>query len=140
MKSAGWHYKFLNGYNPEAEATLPIALGANAFNLTIESIPFSRDSNAAFDPVGYGFKSISLSGDKLASGSQVLWERRDWHIVSNEEYERLKEQAGYHGYHTRLTWLWLAALLLVVALKFSTWFRALSGFGTVKRRVLGLAI
>jgi hypothetical protein len=131
FKAAGWHYKVL-GYNPEM-GTLPITLAGNTFNLTVENTPFSRDDYVAFDPVAYGPKSIVLSGDKLASSSQVLWESRGWQTISKAEYERLKQQGDYHEYHAR--WTWLLLLVAVVPL-FLKWLPVLFKFGTVKRRVL----
>ena len=132
FKSAGWHYKLL-GYSGETQATLPITLAGTTFNLTVENVTFSRDANAEFDPTAYGSKSILLSGDKLAPGSQMLWERRGWQVISKGEYERLKEQAGYHGSDSRLPWLLLLLALLPLSIKLLP---LLLKFGTVKRRVL----
>ena len=50
FKDAGWHYKFLTGYEGGGtEATLPITMGANTFNLTLQSVPFSKEGAARFD-------------------------------------------------------------------------------------------
>jgi hypothetical protein len=136
FKTAGWHYKFLTGYSPDAEATLPIKLAGNAFNLTVESTPFAKGDDASFDLVSYGTKTLRLSGDKLSSAPQVLWSRSGWQTVSKDEYEHLKRQTGHPRYQPRFTWLWLAAVVFLLLFRFGSWFHVLFAFGGVKRRVL----
>lgn len=138
FKGAGWHYKFLNGYNSSGttQATLPIGLTGNLYNLTIESSAFKQNGVVGFDPLSYGTRSLEISGDKFASGPQILWSRRGWQPIAREDYDRLRQQYGRRGYQTPNSWIWLVVLAVLFLWRFSSWLQILFTFATVKRRVL----
>jgi hypothetical protein len=138
FKDAGWHYKFLTGYEGGSTgATLPITMGANTFNLTLQSVPFSKDGAARFDVLSFGTKSIQISGEKLASGPQTLWSKTGWQEVSKADYLRMQQQFGrtrQQQYPAKFTGLLI--FLVVVVWHFVRWLRVLFAFATMKERVL----
>jgi hypothetical protein len=138
FKEAGWHYKFLTGYEGGGNAaTLPITMGANTFNLTLQSAPFAKTGTARFDVLSFGTKSIQISGEKLASGPQTLWSKTGWQEISKGDYLRLQQQFGRARRQqspVQLTWLFV--LLALIVWKFASWFNLLFAFATVKGRVL----
>jgi hypothetical protein len=138
FKDTGWHYKFLNGYNAggTTQATLPVSLTGNNFNLTIESSSFKQTDFRGFDPLSYGTKSLQLSGDKIASEPQILWSGRGWQPISREDYDRLKQQYGHRGYQSPNSWGWLVVVAVLFLWRFGSWLQVLFTFATVKRRVL----
>jgi hypothetical protein len=138
LKSAGWHYKLLNAYRPDGgtEATLPMEVGGNKFDLTLENSPVDRNNFADFDFLLYGAKSLKISGDKVAYGEQVLWNREGWQTVSKADYERMKREYGGPRESFRFAWIWLVMALALLAWKFGSWFHLLSTFGSAKGRVL----
>jgi hypothetical protein len=138
FKDAGWHYKFLTGYEGSGnEATLPITMGANTFNLTLQSAPFSKDGAARFDVLSFGTKSIQISGEKLASGPQTLWSKTGWQEVSEADYLRLQQQFGRaRRQQSPLQFTGLFIFLVLILLRFAGWFQVLFNFATVKGRVL----
>jgi hypothetical protein len=136
---AGWHYKVLTGFETAAgtEATLPITLGESTFDLTIQTFPPNPDLVAHLDFLSVGVRSLQLSGNKLASAPQVLWNQQGWRAVSKEEYQQLRAQ---YGRPTRAlpvsTWVWLAVALVCFLWRFGGFFHTLWIFGTMKQRVL----
>jgi len=138
FKDAGWHYKFLTGYEGRGnEATLPITMGANTFNLTLQSVPFAKAGAERFDVLSFGTKTIQISGEKLASGPQTLWSKSGWQEISKADYLRLQQQFGrtrQQRYPAQLTGLLI--FLVVVVWNFAGWFRVLFSFATMKERVL----
>jgi hypothetical protein len=138
FKEAGWHYKFLTGYEGGGNAaTLPITMGVNTFNLTLQSAPFAKTGTARFDVLSFGTKSIQISGEKLASGPQTLWSKTGWQEISKDDYLRLQQQFGRARRQqspVQLTWLFV--LLALIVWKFASWFNLLFAFATVKGRVL----
>ncbi len=138
FKEAGWHYKFLTGYEGGGNAaTLPITMGANRFNLTLQSAPFAKTGTARFDVLAFGTKSIQISGEKLASGPQTLWSKTGWQEISKDDYLRLQQQFGRarrQPFPVQLMWLFV--LLALMVWKFASWFNLLFAFATVKGRVL----
>ena len=139
FKDAGWHYKLLPGYESNgAGATLPISLGDNTFNLTLHAFPTEKAGGARFDFLAYGTRTIQLSGDKLASGPQMLWSQQGWQPVSREEYERMEMQYGHGNHHPRplASLIWLGVLLSLLLWRFGSWMHLLFTFATMKGRVL----
>ncbi len=137
FKQSGWHYKFLTGYEARGgEATLPIVLGANTFDLTVESSPINRDISAQFDLLTFGPKNIRLSGDHLASSPQILWTQSGWQPISKVEYEQMKNRYGTGSLNSFPSWIWLAAVVVLAVWRFGHWFLLLFNMATVKRRVL----
>jgi len=138
FKEAGWHYKFLTGYEGGGNAaTLPITMGANRFNLTLQSAPFAKTGTARFDVLAFGTKSIQISGEKLASGPQTLWSKTGWQEISKDDYLRLQQQFGRAGRQPfPVQLMWLFVLLALMVWKFASWFNLLFAFATVKGRVL----
>ena len=138
LKSAGWHYKLLNAYRSGGgtEATLPMEVGNSQFDLTLENSPADRNNFTDFDFLLYGAKSLKISGDKVAKGEQVLWNRAGWQTVSKADYERMKREYGGPRESYRLAWVWLVMALALVAWKFGSWFHLLSTFGFAKGRVV----
>jgi hypothetical protein len=140
FRDAGWHYKVLTGYESTAgaEATLPIALGENTFDLTIQNFPTTTDRVAHLDFLSFGIRNLQLSGNKLVSAPQMLWTAQGWQTVSKEEYEPLRTQFGRA---TRAplpvtTWVWLVVAVCCILWRFGGWFHILWTFGTMKQRVL----
>jgi hypothetical protein len=138
FKDAGWHCKFLSGYEGGGnEATLPIILGANTFNLTVQSVPFGKNATARFDLLTFGTKNIQISGEKLASGTKTLWTQTGWQEISKTDYLRLQQQFG-HGRRQQspMRFTGLFVLLALIVWRFAGWFHVLFTFATMKGRVL----
>ena len=139
FKDAGWHYKVLTGYESTGNtATLPIVLGENAFNLTIQSVPFKQAGVARFDLLTFGIKNMQIAGEKLASGPRTLWTQNGWQPVSKAEYDGLQARYG-HGQRRSSpasSLLWLVVLLGLVIWRFGSWIHLLFTFATMKSRVL----
>jgi len=140
FKAAGWHYKFLSGYGSGngTEATLPLSLAGNTYNLTTESTSLPKNGPWRFDLLSFGAREIRLSGGTLGSGMQVLWNRTGWQEVSKEDYQRLKEQYGRRRnlYQSPTQWVWLVVLAFLCLWRFGGWLHVLFTFATVKGRVL----
>jgi hypothetical protein len=138
FKDAGWHYKFLTGYEGGGNAaTLPINMGTSTFNLTLQSVPFSKDGAARFDVLSLGTKSIQISGEKLASGPQTLWSKTGWQEISKADYLRLQQQFGRARRQQSLVqFTGLFIFLVLIFWKFASWFNLFFSFATVKGRVL----
>ena len=139
FKAAGWHHKLLAAYvdGSAAEVTLPLQVGTNAFNLTLENDRVDRNNLANFDFMMYGVKSLKVSGDHLRNGEQTLWSRVGWQTISKADYERMKgESVPGPGLPSRYVWPWLLLAVLLLALKFWSWGNVLFRFGSVKQRVL----
>jgi hypothetical protein len=137
FKDAGWHYKFLSGYEGAGTAaTLPIILGANTFNLTLQSVPLTKDATPRFDLLALGTKSIQISGEKLASGPQTLWAKTGWQEISKADYLRLQQQYGRPRHQSPVPFTSLFILLAVILWRFAGFFHALFSMATMKGRVL----
>lgn len=134
FKAAGWHYKLMSGYG-SPEATLPMTLSGNTFNLTLASAP-PQDTARGFDFLLYGAKSIQLSGEKLGPEAKTLWSRSGWQTITKAEFENLNRKYGRGRYQARFPWTPLIILALLVVWKFASWFDVLFTFGTMKRRIL----
>jgi len=137
FKDAGWHYKFLSAYAGQGSAaTLPIMLGGNGFNLTVESFPLTKSSAARFDFMTIGNKSIRLTGDKLSGGPQTLWNQSGWREISKQDYEDLQRQYGRQTRTAFPAFVWLLLLAFLLLWRFGSWIHVLFTFATMKSRVL----
>jgi hypothetical protein len=137
FKDAGWHYKFLTAYEGGGtEATLPITMGTSTFKLTLQSVPFAKDGAARFDVLSFGTRSIELSGEKLASGPQTLWNKTGWQEVSKADYLHLQQQYGHARRQSPMQFRWLFIVLALIVWRFAGWFHVLFTFATMKGRVL----
>ena len=137
FKDAGWHCKLLNGYEGKgAEATLPIQLATQAFNLTIRSFPLPTNHTAQFNLLSIGAKSLEISGGKPPQASQVLWSQNGWREIPKKEYEFRALQSGRATTAPVAIWGWLAILLSVMVWRFYGWAHLLFSFFTMKGRVL----
>ena len=137
FKDAGWHYKFLTGYEGGGtEATLPITMGANTFNLTLQSVPFSKEGTARFDLLSFGVKRVQISGEKLASGPQTLWSKTGWQEISKTDYLRMQQQFGRSRRQPAMQFTWLFVVMALIVWRFAGWFHVLFTFATMKGRVL----
>jgi hypothetical protein len=138
FKQAGWHYKFLTGYEASGgEATLPIELGPNTFNLTVESTPINRDMSSQFDFMTFGARGVRLSGDHLAGGPQVLWTQSGWQTLTKSEYEQMTKRYGSGRVSSLPSWMWLAAIVVAVFWRFGHWASLLFSVTSLKSRILG---
>jgi hypothetical protein len=138
LKAAGWHHKFLNGYEggKSHQATLPITVAGSTYGVTTETSTFAKNGAGRFDLLSVGIKVLRLSGDKLPAGGQVLFERTGWQEVSKEEYERLRKQYGRPRYQSHFQWMWLIVLAGLFLWRFGGLAHALFTLVTVKGRVL----
>jgi len=140
FKAAGWHYKFLNGYEggKSRQATLPIRVAGNNYEVTTASTPFAKKAADRFDLISVGMSVLRISGDRLPSGTQVLFNRTGWQPVSKEEYERLKRQ--YRDprlrYDSPLRLTWILVLLFFLLWRFGGWIHVLLTLLGVKGRVM----
>lgn len=137
FKNAGWHTKMLTGYEGNGtEATLPIQMGSQTFDLTIRSLPISSDHTPQFDLLSFGPKSIEISGDGFPQNGQVLWSQNGWREISRNEFELRAQQSGRSESAPVTIWVWLAVFLLVMSWKFFGWAHFLFNLFSMKRRVL----
>ncbi|PYP84896.1 MAG: hypothetical protein DMG65_21685 [Candidatus Angelobacter sp. Gp1-AA117] len=128
FKAAGWHYKFLNGYQGRnLTATLPMQLDQSVFNLTVHSFAMPTDIRNVIDLDGVGIRQMEISGDKLEP--QTLWKQNGRREISKVEFERLQGQSGYRIQRPYAAILWLLVLLLVAFWKLASWGHLLLGFG-----------
>jgi len=136
FKDAGWHYKFLTGYEGMALATLPIGFPGSSFSLTIEGFPPMKSGPARFDLLTMGTRSIGVAGEKLSGGAQTLWTQSGWREIHRPDYEALQRQYGRQSHTPRPSIAWLLVLALLLAWRFGSWIHLLFTFASMKRRVL----
>jgi hypothetical protein len=135
FKAAGWHYKQLNGWQTASQASLPITLGKEGFELTIVSFPNPTETGSPFDLTNFGIKSVEISSSNQQSHRQ-LWQQNGWQAVSKSEFEKLVQRPG-HQFSTPFTmWIWLAVLLFFMVWKFTGWFFLLSRLFGLRGRLL----
>jgi hypothetical protein len=136
FQDGGWHYKTLTGYESKStEATLPVILGENTFNLTLRRFPPTRGV-PRFDLLSYGTGSIELSGHKLEPRTVALWRQNGWKDVSRQEYYRLAQQYGHGTHQPFVTSAWLFTLAALLFWRFGSWIHVLFTLATMKGRVL----
>lgn len=133
FKAAGWHYKLLFSYN--TDATLPIVLGDNSFDLSVEKSKIQPNS-FGFDWLLGGAANVRLSGQKLGSAPALLWSQAGWRTVSKGEYEDLRREYGLQQYRRPLAWTWIVLLIFIVLWRYGSFLHVVFSFLTVKRRVL----
>jgi hypothetical protein len=138
LKTAGWHYKFLNGYEggQSHKAVLPITVAGSNYEITTESTKFGKDSSGRFDVISVGMKSLQISGSAITSGPQTLFDRTEWREVSKDEYQRLQKQYGDPRYRFHFQWIWIALLAALAAWRFGGWVHLLLTLLGIKGRVL----
>jgi hypothetical protein len=137
FKDAGWHYKVLAAYQKKEEATLPIELGRETFNLTVRTFPAPTQETARFDFLSIGTKRIELSGMNLSSHTtQVLWDQRGWREISKDEYQSRTRQSGIMPHQPVAGWSWMVLLLALVFWRFAGWGHLLFSLVTSKSRIL----
>ena len=135
LKRAGWHHKFLFGYSANGgEATLPMQLGKNSYELTLESAPYTHYD--AFDPLTYGARSVKISGEKVSGASPELWTQKGWQPIAKADYERDRNRYGTGRVGGLPSWGWLVAVLVIFGWRFGHWFYLIFNVASVKRRVL----
>jgi hypothetical protein len=137
FKAAGWHYKLLTGFETKGtQATLPIQLGKNTFDLTITKLPKPQPGEARFDPIAAGIKSLEISASGQQQATRVLWNPGGWRQVSKREFEEEVRRSGRAVTLPYTFWIWVPIFILLMVWKLSGWgYLILNVFG-VKRRVL----
>jgi hypothetical protein len=83
FKAAGWHYRHLTGYETKAmQATQPITLSKNSFDLTVTKLPMSESDELRFDLMAVGVKSVEISRNGQQTSTQALWNLKGMQTVS----------------------------------------------------------
>jgi len=137
FKAAGWHYKLLTGFETKGtQATLPIQLGKNSFNLMVSKFLAPKADEGRFDLLAGGIKSLELSGNGKQQATQVLWNPGGWRLVSRREFEEEIRRSGRAVTLPYTFWIWIPVFILLMVWKLSGWgYLILNVFG-VKRRIL----
>ena len=95
FKAAGWHYKHWTGYETKAmQATLPITLSKNSFDLTITKLPMPKSDELRFDLMAVGIKSVEISRNGQQTSTQALWNLKGMQTVSKREFEERMQRSG----------------------------------------------
>ena len=137
FKAAGWHYKHLTGYETKTtQATLPISLGKNSFDLTITKLIRPKTDEVRFDPMAGGVKSLEISRNGPQSSTQALWNLRGMQTVSKRDFEERIQRSGQPVRAPYMVWIWVVVFILFTLLKLSGWGYLLVNLLGVKRRVL----
>jgi len=137
FKAAGWHYKVLTGFETKStQATLPIRMGKNSFDLTITKFPTSKGGEERFDLLAGGIKSLEISGSGQQQTAAVLWNLSGWRPVSKQEFEDQTRRSGRSVAMPYTIWIWIAVFILLTFWKLSGWGYLLLNLFGVKRRVL----
>ena len=137
FKAAGWHYKHLTGYESKAtQATLPISLDKNPFDLTITKLIRPKTNDAQFDLMAGGMESLEVSRNGQQSSTQVLWSFRGMQTVSKRDFEERIQRSGQPVRAPYMVWIWVVIFIFFTLLKLSGWGYLLLNLFGVKRRVL----
>ena len=137
FKAAGWHYKHLTGYETKTtQATLPISLGKNSFDLTITKLIRPKTDEVRCDLMAGGVKSLEISRNGPQSSTQVLWNLRGMQTVSKRDFEERIQRSGQPVRAPYMVWIWVVVFILFTLLKLSGWGYLLVNLLGVKRRVL----
>ena len=136
FKSAGWHWKFLTGYEDvDGGATLPVVLGKAGFTLELHNAAEQKDHTAGFDLLAGGISRLELSGGPLAG--TALWQQDGWHEIPKESYERrIQQSSGARQSFPSTIWVGLIVALGLMGWKVFVWGRLILNFVGVKGRVL----
>jgi hypothetical protein len=137
FKDAHWHYKQLTGFASNgAQATLPIGLGKDSFELTVANFPRPTGGMVRFDMLAFGTKSIEIAKSGDAQTKQVLWSQNGWQPISKSEFERRTLRSGHAANTPIATWGWLVFFLFLTVWRFGSWGHLLLGVFSMKRRVI----
>jgi hypothetical protein len=137
FKDAHWHYKQLTGFASNgAQATLPIGLGKDSFELTVANFPRPTGGMVRFDMLALGTKSIEIAKSGDAQTKQVLWSQNGWQPISKREFERRTLRSGHAANTPIATWGWLVFFLFLTVWRFGSWGHLLLGVFSMKRRVI----
>jgi hypothetical protein len=137
FKDAHWHYKQLTGFASNgAQATLPIELGKDSFELTVVSFPRPTGGMVQFDMLSFGTKSIGIARGGNAQSKQVLWSQNGWQPISKSEFERRSLRSDHAANTPIATWGWLVFFLFLTVWRFGSWGHLLLGVFSMKRRVI----
>jgi hypothetical protein len=137
FKDAHWHYKQLAGFAANgSQATLPIEMGKDSFELTIVNFPLPTERATHFDLLAFGTKSIALSKTGEAQSHQVLWSQNGWQPISKSDFEGRALRSGQRASAPFALWGWLVFFLFVTIWRFGTWGHLLLSLFGMKRRVI----
>ncbi|HEY6269313.1 MAG TPA: hypothetical protein VIX11_13510 [Candidatus Acidoferrum sp.] len=137
FKDAHWHYKQLTGFASNgAQATLPIGLGKDSFELTVANFPRPTGGMVRFDMLAFGTKNIEIARSGDAQSKQVLWSQNGWQPISKSEFERRSLRSGHAANTPIATWGWLVFFLFLTVWRFGSWGHLLLGVFSMKRRVI----
>jgi hypothetical protein len=137
FKAAGWHYKHLTGNETKTtQATLPISLGKNSFDLTITKLIRPKTDEVRFDLIAGGVKSLEISRNGPQSSTQELWNLRGMQTVSKRDFEERIQRSGQPVRAPYVVWIWVVVFILFTLLKLSGWGYLLLNLLGAKRRVL----
>ena len=137
FKEAHWHYKQLTGFASNGgQATMPIELGKDSFELTITSFPRPTGGMAHFDMLAFGTKSIGIARSGDQKSKQVLWTQKGWQTISKSEFERRSMRSGQAASAPFALWGWLGLFLFLTVWRFGSWGHLLLSVFSMKRRVI----
>jgi hypothetical protein len=137
FKDARWHYKQLAGFAANGlQATLPIEMGKDSFELAIVNFPLPTERATHFDLLAFGTKSIALSKTGEAQSHQVLWSQNGWQPISKSDFEGRALRSGQRASAPFALWGWLVLFLFVTIWRFGTWGHLLFSLFGMKRRVI----
>lgn len=137
FKHAGWHYKQLRGYETKStQATLPITLGKNSFDLTIDYFPLPKREDFQMDFLNLGIKSLALSSTAKPEITQTIWSQSGWQTVSKSEFEKRAAHSGRSFDMPYSIWIWLAIILFFTVWKLTGWFYVAGKIFGVKHNML----
>jgi hypothetical protein len=135
--AAGWHYKHLTGYETKTpQATVPISLGKDSFDLTITKLISPKTDGVRSDLVAGGVKSLEISRNGQQSSTQALWNLRGMQTVSRRDFEERIQHSGQPARAPYMVWIWAVVFIFFTLLKLSGWGYLLLNLLGVKRRVL----
>jgi len=137
FQAAGWHYQQLTGYETQtAQATLPISLGKNCFDLTITKLIRPRSDEVRFDLMAGAVKNLEISRNGQQSSTQALWNLRGMQTVSRGDFEERIRRSGQPVRAPYMVWMWVVVFIFFTLLKLSGWGYLLLNLLGVKRRAL----
>jgi hypothetical protein len=137
FKAAGWHYKHLTGYETKTtQATLPISLGKNSFDLAITTLIRPKTDEVRFDLIAGGVKSLEISRNGQQSSTLALWNLRGMQTVSKRDFEERIQRSGQPVRAPYMIWIWVVVFIFFTLLKLSGWGYLLLNLLGMKRRVL----
>ena len=118
------------------QATLPITLSKNSFDLTITKPPMPKSDELRFDLMAVGIKSVEISRNGQQTSTQALWNLKGMQTVSKREFEERMQRSGQPVRAPYVVWIWVVIFVFVTLFKLSGWGYLLLNLLGVKRRVL----